>query len=363
MEKSKCRLVQPSFRETEKELVYSFGGVNRESLAGTDSQASPFQQLANNMTRVELMRRAVGTDATSSAYWSPVLDGVEKIITEQIAILDGDEPVTEQRATKFGELQGQVERTLVDAIEKVAASQSRRAVPAPRSEAWPTPRYFTEYQPRSILVQVPVTLMSPRQHPVTENVTQQYTVNVPVQVPTTRTRTEYRQVPKTDVGGGYVLVPYQVEETVMVTQYRTETKTQTVPVTRMVTEMVPTTFMQTQYRTELVPVSVPRAPKKFKVTLSSNPTGADVFFLDDYNYDVFIGRQINSGRTPRDDFVSWKTSWEAFLGKERVLGEARYYLRAHWDERRLHRSHTDLRADTEMTLTPNEDSAAEKETR
>ena len=118
-------------------------------------------------------------------------------------------------------------------------------------------------------MQVPVTVMTTQQKQVTDNVTQQYAVNVPVQVPVTVMTTQQKQVTDNVTQQYAVNVPVQVPVTVMTTQQKQVTDNVTQQYAVSVPVQVPVTVMTTQSRQVprqvavtkrvMVPVQVPAA--------------------------------------------------------------------------------------------------------
>lgn len=330
----------PTFRETPTELVYSFGGVNRPFLEGTDSAPSPLESAAQTLASVEMMRRSIARDANSAKYWGPILAAAEAIVAQELALIarPGEDQAAFRR--QLQDLEARASQVLIDGVSKVAASQSRRAVPAPPTEAFPPPA-----RPLATKRVIPETVQVPTQETRSRTVYESRQVQVPVtrteQVPVLQSRTRYRFSPA--MGRN---VPTQETYTVMMPRSftRYETVTQNVP--RVVPET--TTVMRTETRprevTELVSVPLGR----YKVTIVTRPDGANVYYLPRFAYYVFRGQNL------ADDSDSWRRSWKAFLAKEMVLGQSTYYFRAHWEDNKIHRSQADVDQDEDLTLTPND---------
>jgi hypothetical protein len=353
-------IVQPVFQETETEYVYSFGGVNYRFLKGGQASLTPSEQIVNDMTRVELLRTGMSGNAASSAYWKPVLDRVEEALTEELALLDRDDLDSQQRQALLDSSPEKIEHIFREAIESVAKSYSRRALPLDVAKAWPRPTFVVEqrYQPVSRIVT--------EQIPVTQMQTQYHTEYRTVQVPVTREVIEYTQVTRNQIryrrqfrpGTGYVNVPETVPTTELVPQRRQVTEMATRQFASTVPVQVPVTVMGSVERqiTEFVTVSVPvqRTPQEYRVTIKMNPPGGNVFYLDQFTYTAMVGHWLRTRLEPPDDFATWKKRWNPAANEEMLGGDTTYQFRARWDGTRRFRAQKFIDHDTELPVSPND---------
>jgi len=331
----------PKFRETPTELVYSFGGVNRSFLEGTDGAPSPLESAAQTLASVEMMRRSIAKGANSAKYWEPILAAAEATVARELALIarPGDDPAAFRR--QLQDLEARASQVLIDGISKVAATRSRRAVPAPPTDAFPPPS--RQVATKRVVTE---TVQVPKQETRYRTVYELRQVQVPVtrieQVPVTQSRPRYQFSWERGMN-----VPTQEMYTVMVPQSvtRYETVTQNVP--RAVPET--TTVMQTETRTREVTElkSIPLG--RYKVAVVTRPDGANVYYLPRFAYYVFHGQKLLA-----DDADSWRDSWKAFPAKEMVLGQSTYYFRARWEDSKTNHSQIDVDGDRDLILTPND---------
>jgi hypothetical protein len=235
-----------------------------------------------------------------------------------------DEP-TRQAVTKCW---ANARQTLTQAIEHVASTMGKRAVPLIPGGRWPlvvsssvdiaqqvtqtvpVTRYVTEYKTEYRTQTVPVARMVTERVPVTTMQTQRRTRTLP----DGRSVAEVVQVPVTT----YVTQQKQVTENVT-QQYAVK-----VPVQMPVMEnTVQTRVVQRRVREYLEPM---------RVALDIDPTPAYVFYLPKPRLEFLEHRKATA---MTDDFASWRANWIAVDTQPpvaKVCSGVEYVFRAYWNQ-------------------------------
>jgi hypothetical protein len=339
---------RPRFSQTTSELSYDFGGINRDALYGSGHALAPVEEVANMVARVEMIRRALaGKEALG--YWEPVLSRADDLAAQALKAVEAGD--VDQRAllAKVNSLNARAEGLLVEALEKATTARGHKAVPTPGPPRGV--RYKTEYKTQT----VPITITVVEQVPVTVNQTQYRTEYKTQTVPVTRSVTQNVRVTRFRietrlVGNQYVsvTVPFEVIEpqTVQVTENVTQQYAVNVPYTVPVTTYQAQQKQVTQNVTQVYQVKVPVT--EYKVKIVTNPPGGDVYYLAEFSYFVIEGMKFP------DTYGTWKNNWHRFGATEEMFSPTTYYLRAWWDGRRIHRSNEVIAHDETITVNPND---------
>jgi hypothetical protein len=239
-------------------------------------------------------------------------------------LLERQAKLEPQQRARFETLDEQARRTLAGGIEKVAASRSKKAVPAAASEAWPAPVIY-EDRVETINRSVPEIVYQTRTRTAYRTQTVPATRTITERVPEVQMQWQYRS---TQSNGQRSWARVQVPVTVMTTRTRqvVENVTRMVPVT--VTEQVPVTTTRTVAETRVRREA--RERRKYRVTLNPMPSGGWFYYLPDLLFDGFLGRRGKDGDNPD----GWNAEWASILGDPKSVElweNVPYSLRGYWN--------------------------------